>query len=324
MATRMEPFSTRKRGYMLQRLTLTASTLALVAALLPAQATLVTSQPPQFASANWLNAPVISSSQFDYSQVNCAAFSSRVKPPNRVLRVSGSEQGRQVSIHDEGSIVYLAGAARFRVGETYRLVRTVQRPSIQEFSGQYGKISQLGRLYQMVGAVQLMRAVNGQAVGVLSYTCRPVEVGDYAVPWAARPNPVEPERQQINLIQSPGYAPGLIVAGTDDQLEFAQGDDVFMIWNRGAVPVRIGQRLLIYRTDQSPSYHGLNTGYITAMSAYPQPGVDVSGLLGTKEPAEIVGQVTVLWTTYGSATGVISFSRDVVYPGDEIAFPTQR
>lgn len=267
-------------------------------------------------------APVLTEGQFSYSQVNCSGF---MLPRNfsHAVRVSGGEDGLQVSQQKSGDIIYLANAGETVPGTWYRVMRAVADPELDQFSGQRGMMHRMGRLYESVGSALIIRREDRSAIARVGLTCRPIEVGDFAVPWKPFISPTMPMEQRLDITQ-PLLGPlGLLVAARDYKSEVGEGDEVYLTW-RQSPHAKPGQRWLIFRRNNSPSSRMLESGMVSGKVGYPQPGADISSLLNARKPADIVGEVTILWVNEHAATGIITYSRKAILPGDEVGLATHR
>src|SRR5579884_108770 len=229
---------------------------------------------------------------FSASQIECADMYS-TQGYSRVSWEVGSEDELQIPNKTQGEIIYLM-----------RVESAV--PHTDQFPGQTAYLNGMGRLFAMVGRARVLRInAAGVATARIELSCRESQRGDFAIAWQPRASPKLEPSETIDLLHPVEGRLQMVAAGRDLGNEFAKGDEIFLT-GRG-VATAVGQRWLIFRRTHSPSMA------VFRRAAY---GVEAE-VAAAGEPAKIVGEAVIISTRPNSSAALITYSRDVILPGDE-------
>lgn len=253
---------------------------------------------------------------FTTAQIECADFYS-TGFYRHVLYQIGAENGLLIPEQSAGDVIYLNHAAGLRAGDEVRLMRFPARANLtDQFPGQSAYLAGMGRLYAMVARARVLQ-VNGNDVATarLEVSCRPSQIGDFAIPWYPRANPQLDRVETINLLQPIAGPLKIVAAGREMASELGDGDEIFLS-GRGA-PAQVGQHWLIFRRRSSPSEAVYRRAVMGIYGLTYAPGVNVNQLSNQPHPAEIIGEAVVVSQQLGSSAALITYTRDRILPGDE-------
>lgn len=255
---------------------------------------------------------------FSTSQMECSNFFS-TGGYQHVMRLTGAENGLQITQRTAGDIIYLNDAAALHPGDEVRLMRISNpKPQTEQFQDQQGMLSSMGLQFESVGRAQILGVdANQVATARIDFSCQAAQVGDFAIPWQPRKSPPLPTSETINLLQSVSGRTQWVVAGRNMASVLGAGDELYLTGSaqQGARP---GQRWLIFRRPDSPStrrYRSAVQGVYSLMGT--EPGLDINRLSALPHPPEIVGEVVVISAEAHGSTGIVTYARDTILPGDE-------
>ena len=265
------------------------------------------------ATARWGQSPTD-------SDIYCAGFFAR-QPIAPNLIVLSSEDGGFKNEYVDRDIIYLnkGNQAISAPGGQYIVVRPVKDVNPKEFFiGQRQLISQLGTLYAEIGRIQVRVVHEASATAEVLKTCEPILAGDIAIPFASRPAPpYRAERMMDRFAPASGKATATVVVAKEFQSTLGEGNIVYLNVgkNQGA---QVGSYLRIFRSYAAAD----QDAFQQAARNYPTEfmGVPVGRKLTPAEvaslPRKVVGEIILLSVEEGSSTGMITFAREEISPGD--------
>lgn len=256
------------------------------------------------------------------ADVYCAGFFTRRAISPELIVLGGEENGLKFEFGDR-DIVYLNKGAEVvkSPGAKYMLLRPMQDvDSTEPFPGQRNLVKRLGTHYAEIARIQVNVVHGASSTAEISHSCEPVEAGDIAVPFSERPAPpYRVAKLSDRFAPASGKATGLIASVKDFQ-EIAGSANVVYL-NLGAKQnVHPGDYLRIFRTYQSPSQYIVELGtreYPTEMMGVPIGRKLKPAEIGTL-PRNIVGELMVLSVQEESSTGIVTYSWEDIYPGDQV------
>ncbi|MBI4459225.1 MAG: hypothetical protein HY648_04095 [Acidobacteria bacterium] len=256
------------------------------------------------------------------SDIYCAGFFAP-QPIAPSLAVLSSEDGGFKNEYADRDLVYLnkGRQAISAPGAQYILVRPAKDlDPLEVFLGQRQFISQLGTLYAEIGRIQVRVVNEASATAEVLKTCEPILAGDIAIPFASRPAPPYRAEKMIDpFAPASGKATGIIVAAKEFDSAVGEGNIVYLNIgkNQGA---QVGGYLRIFR-----SYAAADQGtFEQAARNYPTEfmGVSEGRKLTPAEmaslPRKVVGEIILLSVEERSSTGLVTFTREEVSPGDAV------
>ncbi|MBI1955085.1 MAG: hypothetical protein HYS38_01685 [Acidobacteria bacterium] len=254
------------------------------------------------------------------SDIYCAGFFAR-QPIAPNLVVLSNEDGGFKNEYVDRDIIYLnkGKQAISAPGGQYILVRPVKDVNpVEFFKGQRQRISQLGTLYAEVGRIQVRIVHEASATAEVLKTCEPILAGDIAIPFASRPAPpYRAEKMMDHFAPASGKATAMVVAAKDFQSTLGEGNIVYLNVgkNQGA---QVGSYLRIFRSyaaaDQD-AFQQAARNYPTEIMGVPE-GRKLTPAEVASLPRKVLGEIILLSVEEGSSTGIITFAREDVSPGD--------
>ena len=181
-----------------------------------------------------------------------------------------------------GDLVYVrsANTTRFQPGDRFTVYRT-QTMRNEKTKGDFGI------QHYLVGLLEIMDVQPAFSVAEIVESYRHIEVGDRLIPYV-------PRDKKISLTDKTPGLEGMVVAGEENQVLFANQTIVFI--NKGQQDgVRKGQTYHVYYRQQ----------------AKPDPDTDETILLSPVDFAEIL----VLHTEPTTATAVVTMAEKAIEPG---------
>lgn len=254
------------------------------------------------------------------SDIYCAGFFTH-RPPDAGMTVLGSEDGGFKNEFGDRDFVYLSKGQGASPGGQYMLVRPVKDPNLREsFLGQQKMVAQLGTLYAEIARIQVRVVHEGSLTVEIVHACEPVLAGDIAIPLAARSAPAFHSPKVVDrFAPSSGKATATVVVGKEFRQNFGEGHVVYLNMGRSQ-GAQVGSYLRVFRTavsrDQDP-FEQATRNYAT----------DVTGQRTMRRmtradraalPRSVLGEVLLLSVEDDSSAGIVTFSREEIYPGDEV------
>ena len=256
------------------------------------------------------------------SDIYCAGFFSN-RPMDTTLEILGGEAAGFQNEFIERDIVYLSkGRERITTpGIDYMVIRpSIDSNPRESFEGQRDIMRGLGTLYAEVARIQVQIVHEASATAEVIFACEPILKGDIAIPLSARPAPPFKSPQPFDRFAPPSGKPtGVIVAGKEFQQAAGEGNVIYLNVgsNQGA---QVGSYFRIFRSylsgDKDPFQRN------TRRFATEVRGMRLGRKLTPQEraslPRTVLGELLVLSVQEESSTGIITFSREEVSPGDEV------
>jgi hypothetical protein len=256
------------------------------------------------------------------SDIYCAGFFTRrsIEPG---LFVLGSEEGTLKNEFSDRDSIYLSKGRKWinAPGGQYMLIRPLKDTlPIEVFPGQHALVTRLGTLYAEVARIEVRILHEGSATAEILHSCEPVLQGDIAIPLSVRPAPpYRPAMFTDRFAPSSGKPTGLIAAIKEFQQVGGRGNIVYLDIGKkqGA---QVGGYLRIFRTNRQAGQNYLQRG----IQDYPAQimGVPLGRPLTREEmdslPRAVVGELMILSLEDESATGIITYSLEDIYVGDDV------
>lgn len=255
------------------------------------------------------------------ADIYCAGFFTRSPIGSDLVVLGGVDNGLRFEFADR-DIVYLNQGAEVvkAPGGKYMLLRPIKDMNpTQPFPGQRDLVSQMGTLYAEVARIQVNIVHKNSSTAEILNSCEPVVAGDIAVPLAARLAPPYKEAKLSDrFAPSSGKATGMVAAIKEFMEAGGRGDVVYLNIG-GKQNIHPGDYLRIFRTYQSPSQYIVQRGtrqYLTQIM-----GVPIGHKLTPEEidslPRTVVGEMMILSAQEETSTGIITYSWQDIYPGDQ-------
>ncbi len=255
------------------------------------------------------------------SDIYCAGFFThrRLEPG---LHVLGNELGEFKSEFADRDLLYLSKGSGWIVnpGGQYMVVRPAKDFNPREsFPGQLKLLSGLGTLYAEIARVEVRIVHEGSATAEVLKSCEPIMAGDFLIPLAVRPAPPYRAARMDPSAPASGKAGGVIVTSKEFQQVVGTGNVVYLNLgkNQGA---QVGGYLRVFRTylsgDQDPLRQAARNYSSELM------GVPLGRKLTRRErasmPRTVLGEIMLLSVEDDSSTGIVTFSGDAIFLGDEV------
>jgi hypothetical protein len=269
-----------------------------------------------------------------HADLYCAGFVTKELVPNANF-VAGGLQTPNTTKFVSGDMVYLTGTG-YQAGQQYTILRELRDPNKYElFDGQHRMIKAMGQPYAELGRVRVVDTRGKTAVAQLEFTCDPVNPGDIAVPFAAKPPIAFHEAMRFDrFAPSSGKLSGRIVMAKDFDSEIGTGAKIYL--NVGASQgVKVGdyfRAVRPYESDLKDPVDSLSFKASTAEDTQKQPpSIEPKLLTRTKGavihvadlPRRALGEVVILSTTATTSTGMVVFSLEDIHVGDNVEMDEQ-
>lgn len=250
----------------------------------------------------------------------CAGFFTH-RPIDAGMRVMGGEDGGFKNEYGDGDIIYLSRGAGAAPGSQFVVIRAIRDPNPYEsFPGQRLLARQLGTLYSEIARIQVRIAHEASLTAEVTQSCEPIVAGDLAIPLTPRSAPpYRTPKVTDRFAPSSGKPTGILVAAREYQQNVGEGQTVYLNLgrNQGA---QVGSYVRIFRTAMSRT----RDPFEQAAREYPTESMgqqmgrrltraEIAGL-----PRTVLGEVMLLAVEDDSATGIITFSREEIFLGDQV------
>lgn len=255
------------------------------------------------------------------ADIYCAGFFTRRAIAPDLVILGGSDYGLRFEYGDRDMIHLNKGAETIKSpGGKYMVLRPLKDMNPTEpFPGQRELVARMGTLYAEIARIQINIIHKDSSTAEILSACEPVIAGDIAVPLSPRPAPpYKQARIADRFAPSSGKATGTIAAIKEFREGAGTGDVVYV--NLGAQQVKPGEFLRITRTFQSPSQYIVQQGtryYLTDINGVPV-GRQLTSAEAQSLPRTVVGEMMILSAQENSSTGIISYSWQDIYPGDQV------
>ncbi|MBI4442665.1 MAG: hypothetical protein HY649_04745 [Acidobacteria bacterium] len=256
------------------------------------------------------------------SDIYCAGFFTH-RAIERGLFVLGSSDGGFKNEFADRDIIYLSKGQGWITapGGEYMLLRPVKDINPGEiFPGQHKVVARLGDLYAEIARIQIRVLHPGSATAEVLSSCEPIQAGDIAVPWQARTAPpYHTERIVDRFSPASGKTTGLIAAAKEFRESLGEGNIVYLNVgrNQGAQAgghLRIFRSYLSWDSDEfAPAARNYSLETMGGSLGHRMSYEERAAL-----PRDVLGAVLLLAVEDDSSTGIITFAREEVTPGDEV------
>ena len=263
----------------------------------------------------------------------CAGFVSKELARDRY--VTGGLESPFTTRFANGDAVYLNGKG-YELGQRFAIVRELKDPNRYElFKGQWAAAKAAGEPYAEIARVRVIDTRGKSTIAQVEYSCDTVVPGDFAIPYVEKPaiafhTPMRFDR----FLPSDGQVAGRIFLAKDFDSELGTGGKVYM--NIGSSQgLKVGDYLRAVRTYDADAHDPVTSlSYKASSNEVTQKreaAVDPNFLTKTGGPVihtsdmprRAVGEIVVLSTTPGTATGMIVFAMEPVHVGDGVELDHQ-
>lgn len=254
------------------------------------------------------------------SDIYCAGFFAP-RSLEADMTVLGSEDGGFKNEFADRDFVYLSKGKATAPGGQYMLVRPVKDINPKEsFPGQRQFVQRLGTLYAEIARIQVRVVQEGSAAAEVMHACEPVVAGDLAIPLAARPAPPYHSPKVVErFAPSSGKSTGVVVLAKEFRQILGDGQIVYL--NVGKKQgAEVGSYLRVFRSYLSMDrdvFQQMNREYLTEVMGQ-RLGRKLTRSERASLPRTVLGEVLLLSVGEDSSTGIITFSREEISPGDEL------
>lgn len=230
-----------------------------------------------------------------FSQANCSGFISE-GGVSQLGQILGAEEGKKKNDLATGDLLYFGGEglAGAQTGQEFFVVRP------------HRKVEKFGTLFTDIAHVQVVNLHDNVVVGRITFSCEPLNVGDWLISPQTRALPVGPTAVSLDIFARPsGKGEGEIIASKEGLVQLGQGLVVFLNVgeNQG---LSAGSRLRIFRTAKEATVNEHNRNiyrkYAKTMNF----------------PRQILGECVVLQTGKNTSTAIITESLEELYLGDRV------
>lgn len=230
-----------------------------------------------------------------FSQANCSGFISEAGV-SQLGQILGAEEGKKKNDLATGDLLYFGGEglAGAQTGQEFFVVRL------------HRKVEKFGTLFTDIAHVQVVNLHENVLVGRITFSCEPLNVGDWVIPPQTRALPVGPTAVPLDIFAGPsGKGEGEIIASKEELVQLGQGLVVFLNVgeNQG---LSAGSRLRIFRTGKEAAVNEHNRNnyrkYAKTMNF----------------PRQILGECVVLQAGKNTSTAIITESLEELYLGDRV------
>jgi hypothetical protein len=269
------------------------------------------------------------------ADIYCAGFVTKDRVPDANY-VNGGLETPTSTKFENGEIVYLAGSG-YQAGQLYSIVREMKDVNEYEaYAGMRKMLASAGHLYGEIGRVRVVDTRSHSAIAEVVFSCDPINPGDVATPFVEKPPVAFHVPGHFDRFMPPGgKLAGRVILGKDFDAVIGTGGKLYM--NVGSNQgVKVGDYFrvvrsytadlenpvdsLLFKASMSEdsqmhpvSYEG---NFLTKTNG---PNIHVADL-----PRRAVGEIVILSTTPTSATGMVVFSFEDIYPGDNVELDQQQ
>jgi hypothetical protein len=268
------------------------------------------------------------------ADIYCAGFISKDRLPNANY-VNGGLQTPTSTKFEMGEIVFLNGTG-YQVGQLYTVVRELKDVNEYEmYAGMRKLLAAVGHPYGEIGRVRVVDARSHSAIAEVEFSCDPINPGDTVVPFVEKPPATFHVPGHFDrFAPAGGKLTGRILLGKDFDAVLGTGAKLYM--NVGSNQgVKVGDYFRVLRSYTATLHDPVDSlSFKTQSSEDTQkhsptfeagaftkgtgPNIHVGDL-----PRRAVGEVVVLSTTPTSASGMVVFALEDIYPGDSVVIDQQ-
>jgi len=237
------------------------------------------------------------------SEMDCSGFITTTAVSKDTYVFEGADNDFHHPQHGwaEGEFVFLRSRSgnNFAVGNEFSLVRSAKYLfRLNHYDGQSASVRSLGKPYEDVAQVKVTQVTPFGAVAQVTFPCGPINAGDLAVPYRARPIPTYTPLTPLDRFTPPNYKlVGAITAGVGNTAYLGAGRMAYISLGRsdGAAP---GQKYRIF--------HIMRESLSVGLTVPPEP------------PREIIGELVILSSEENASVAMIVQSTRAVSLGDGI------
>jgi len=256
------------------------------------------------------------------SDIYCAGFFTHRTISPEIIVLGGQDNGLKFEF-GAGEVVHLnQGKNKISApGGQYMLVRPTRDMNPTEaFPGQSVLVKQMGTHYAEIARIQVQVVNADSSIAEILNACEPVLSGDVAIPLPARSAPPYKTAPPMDrFAPSSGKSTGVIASIKEFREAAGEGDTVYLNTGskQGAQP---GAYLRVFRTYNTASQRIIQMG--TKQYLNQVEGTQVGRKLTPEEintlPRQVVGEVMILSVEEESAAGIVTYSWQDLYPGDQV------
>ena len=255
-----------------------------------------------------------------YTDFNCAGFVTDQLLPETTYVTAGWDTPQQTRFGDR-QYIYLTGTG-FQEGQQYAIIRKLRDPNRWEaFQGQHSAIAAAGQPYADVAHVTIVQggARGKTAIGVVTFSCDGIVPHDLAVPYVDRQIPKYKDPGPFDPFAPPnGKTTGrIILAKTWDQV-LGTGRVVYLDVgaDKGVKPGDYFHVTRLYSDLRKDPADNLTFKASTVEDTQALPNIDKSKI--DELPRRALGNLMVMNVSPKSSTGILTFTLEVVRPGDAV------
>lgn len=250
------------------------------------------------------------------AQTYCSGIVTKKAPAEEGEVVSGEQAADKLQFSAEDLVyVRLRAVAARAAGTEYLVVRrTKDATAIEWFHGEGRLRRKMGRLWEDVGRVRLVKSGDKMATARIEMSCMGMERGDRLVAMEQRATPELPEAKPARLeLATSERVAGRVVMAKGFRQELGAGDVAYV--DLGAAEgMRVGERVRLYHYPGREQREAYSTpGTATAVEGF---GHAPGGIQAKDLPEEVVGEGVVLRVSPTAATVLITYSRAEIDLGD--------
>lgn len=292
------------------------------------------SDTPQGTLSTRMNFPIERVQTPTTADLDCAGFIGKPLPDANF--VAGGLQTPNTTKYANGEMVYLAGSG-YQVNQQYSIVRELVDPNRYElFAGQHAMLNAMGQPYAELARVRIIDTRSKMAIGVVEFSCDPVNPGDLAIPFREKePVSFHPPLRFDRFVPASNKLSARIVMARDFDSVLGTGMKVYINAgsNQGVKAGEYFRAVRTYETDLKDPVDSLSfKATISEDTQKKQPSIDPT--MFTKNsgptihvadlPRRAVGEIVVLSTTPTTSTGMIVFALEDVHVGDGVELDDQQ
>jgi hypothetical protein len=268
------------------------------------------------------------------SDLYCAGFIAKSRVPDANFVTGGLETPTSTKF-EHPEIIYLHGSG-YQVGQLYSIVRELRDINEYEiYPGMRKLLAAAGHPYSEVGRVRVVDMRSKEAIAQVEFSCDAINPGDVAVPFVQRdPITFHVPGHYDRFAPSSGKLTGRIVLAKDFDMILGTGATVYLNVgsNQGVKPGDYFRVMRSYTSTLQNPVDSLTFKAQIAEDTQMRPPTFEANFLTKSNgpnihvgdlPKRAVGEVVVLSTTPTSSAGMVVFSFEDVYAGDNVELDQQ-
>ena len=250
----------------------------------------------------------------------CAGFFTP-RSMDAAMSVLGGEDGGLKHEFSDRDIIYLTRGQGAGPGSQFMVVRPIRDVNVREsFPGQRQIMMRLGTLYSEVARIQVRIVHEGSLTAEIVRACEPIVAGDLAIPLTPRSAPAyRSPKVADRFAPASGKPTGTVVASREFQQNVGEGKIVYLNLGRSQ-GAQVGSYLRVFRTasDRSQDPFEQAAREYATESMGQKMGRQLTRAEVASLPRVVLGEVMLLAVEEGSSTGIVTFSREEIYLGDQV------